>query len=127
MIIGETLGTVAGNVASALAWSPWFPSLGNAAVFSCQVLAMSASVVFDVAVWTKSDDDTDDDATLMGSMTLTSGGDLKTCTVSGCKDLVRYAYHTVDLGGVGDQWVHFVMLSPSWSENRDLVNGLSDL
>ena len=93
----------------------WFGSRGSNAVFTCHILAITTSMQVTIRFWTKKTSESDDAATFLGLLS-SSGVGLATCAVSGCKDVVSYISAAVDEGGLGDQWVHFAMLTPTWSD-----------
>jgi hypothetical protein len=130
MIIGQTLSSQ--STSGTTYYSPWFPRGGNAAVFSCEVIASADTAndidTFTIQVETKNQEDSDKDAVDVGSAaTITLGTDenitsfergasLSDGAAQGMKELVRFKY-TVTARTSGRAWVHSRMLNPSWLSN----------
>ena len=130
MIIGETLLSENSTDGDTY-FTPWFPTGGNLAALTCEVIAVAGASKIDsfkVQVQTKNKEDADKDAVdLLGtaqSITLTAGAytkfnagaSLDSTTDAGFLELVRFMYiPKADAGKLA--WVHYRMLPPSWLTN----------
>ena len=91
-------------------YSPWFRRAGDKAVFSMEVIGLSAAGTLDVEVQHKNDDETTH--TVAGSFAQLNSTGVDTLDVSDLKQNVRFQYIA---GGTNlSDWVHFRAMSPAW-------------
>jgi hypothetical protein len=114
MIIGQTL-----MGSSSTYYSPWFPRQGDTAVFSAQIIAISATSTLTVVVDTKNTENTDTEATQPANGTFTGSTAIvissgPSTPVVGLKELVRFKYTVSD---ASSKFCHFRVLPPSWERN----------
>jgi|Wag4MinimDraft_6_1082665.scaffolds.fasta_scaffold50894_2 hypothetical protein len=94
----------------------WMPAGGNNGVAGCEVFYNSSASSFDVQIETKSSDQEDINAQVIGSATITAAGSTVAtykCDVSNAKDLVRYVLKSLK----GNVRVHLQFAQPMWNPN----------
>jgi hypothetical protein len=94
----------------------WMPAGGNDGVAGCEVFYNSTASSFEVQMETKSSDQEDINATVIGSTTITAAGLTVTTykfDVTNAKDLVRYVLKSLK----GSVRVHLQFAQPMWNPN----------
>ncbi len=107
VVIGMTLMKLAGTAY----YSPTFGRGGLSAVFACQAFQVAGtSPTLDIDVEHKNAEDTA--FVSLGSFSTFSAADVKTLSLTGIKEQVRFKY----VVGGSEAWasVHFNMLAPAW-------------
>jgi len=108
MIIGQTLMALDDGT---LRYGDWVPRQGNACLASWEIVNNSGGLDTKLIVQTKNTEDADEAASELGALDSIPGPGQVALLVSGCLELVRYAYNIK--GSPGD-WVHLRGLPPSW-------------
>ena len=102
-VIGTTLN------AGAVAYSPWFKRGALNAVFSAELISVSAGGTLDVGVEHRNNDETVPSSA--GAFPSIASTGVETGDLSGLKENVRFVYTS---GGASGNWSHFRVLNPAW-------------
>lgn len=94
-------------------YSPWFSRRADNALFTLDVVAISASASITVRAFHKNTEDTGD-GTLVGTIATRTTSGRTTTSIAGLKEQVRYEY---SVGSGTSKWVMFRMLAPAWYED----------
>lgn len=120
MLVPQSLYSTGSSLTAV--YSPWFPRGGDYGRFQIQVPQMSSTastLILGVQMYHKNTGEPGD-GVAVGTIAQISGNLLATThqfhfeVTDGFKELVRYVFGLISVGGSGTSWARFKVLRPTW-------------